>query len=143
MNENKALKEIGTRLERLREQFNYSREKMAVQCGLTKSGYYKNERGQSLPKLSTLERLSRNCDLSMDWLFFGKGPMLFNEKETQAKKVIPVENQQEEITAETAQNLEPVMPDVKDLLAHMEKDPLLRYKVLVCFYEYRKESEAN
>lgn len=33
------------------------------------------------------------------------------------------------------------MPDVRELLDHMEKAPLFRRKVLLDFYTYKKENE--
>jgi len=81
MNKKQQLKEIGARLEGLRRQLDFTRDEMAVHFSLTRNGYAKNERGDTFPGLDTLFRLSKNYDISMDWLIFDKGPMAYREKE--------------------------------------------------------------
>ena len=131
--------EIGNRLQELREHLNYSRQQMALHCEVTKGGYAKYERGDYLPKLDTLEQLSKKFDTSMDWLLFNKGPMSFKEKEPEEKKE-PQGKTGEKKTEEKFPGLEHVTPDVKQLLDYMALDPLLRYEVLVYFYKYKKEN---
>ena len=83
------LKEIGSRLTTLREQLDYSRDQMAVHCEVTESAYAKNERGDHLPKLDTLENLVKKFDASMDWLLFNRGPLLYKEKTGPEKQQLP------------------------------------------------------
>ena len=85
------LKEIGSRLTTLREQLDYSRDQMAVHCEVTESAYAKNERGDHLPKLDTLENLVKKFDASMDWLLFNRGPLLYKEKTGPEKQQLPEE----------------------------------------------------
>jgi len=53
---------------------------MAAHFGITKNGYERNERGETLPGIDTLNRLSKNFDISMDWFLFNKGPMDYKPK---------------------------------------------------------------
>lgn len=139
MTRKQRLKEIGSRLTQLREQLNYSRDKMAALCEVTESGLAKNERGDHLPQLDTLENLVKKFDASMDWLLFNKGPLFFKEKTHEEKP--PVQQKQpEKQPGEKFLGLEHVMPDVNELLDYMAKDPLLKYEVLVFFYKYKKEN---
>jgi transcriptional regulator with XRE-family HTH domain len=108
---------------------------MAAHCEVTESGYTKNERGNHLPQLDTLENLVKKFDASMDWLLFNKGPLFYKEKKREENP--PVQQKQPE---EKFPGLEQVMPDVKELLDYMAKDPLLKYEILVFFYKYKKEN---
>jgi transcriptional regulator with XRE-family HTH domain len=142
MTRKQRLKEIGARLTKLREQLNYSREEMAAHCEVTESGLGKNERGDHLPQLDTLENLVKKFDASMDWLLFNKGPLFYKEKTQEEKQQPPEEKPpvQQKQPEEKFPGLEQVMPDVKELLDYMAKDPLLKYEVLVYFYKYKKEN---
>jgi len=135
MNRKTILQEIAARLKNLREQLKYSRGEMAAHFGITKNGYERNERGETLPGIDTLNRLSKNFDISMDWFLFNKGPMYYKEKEHKEEK--PAEKN----ASETLLALQEVVPDVKELLDYMGLDPLLRYEVLVHFYKYKREQE--
>jgi transcriptional regulator with XRE-family HTH domain len=127
----RLLKEIGRRLRGLRKQFNYSLEEMAGKMGRSKSGYFKNENGITLPGLATMYRLQEDFDISMDWLLFNKGPVHYLEK--QPEKVEEDEKKTED--------LENISADVRELLAYMERDRLLAHEVLVFFYKYKERKE--
>jgi len=135
----KKVMEIGNRLQKLREHLHYSREQMALHCEVTRGGYAKYERGDYLPKLVTLEQLSKKFDTSLDWLLLNKGPMSFKEKMPE-EKIEPPGKIQEKNTQEKLPGPEQVIPDVKELLDYMNQDPLLRYEILVYFYKYKKEN---
>ncbi len=125
----KILQGVGQRIRQLREQLNYSPKEMAARFGIKLSGYYKNEKGQNLPNLVSLHWLQKEYGISMDWFLFGLGPMLYEEK-------VPA-RQPGELAEEQALAKEELMPDIQELVHHMAADPLLRYKVLIFFYEYR------
>jgi transcriptional regulator with XRE-family HTH domain len=133
----------GNKLKKLRKLLNLSRKEMAARLGLTRSGYTRNENGDTFPGKSTLRRLSKDFDISMDWLFFDRGPMYFQEKLPEEKEP-PVKEQEEpprEEEEKRTPRIEEVMPDVRELLDHMEQDPLLRYEMLLTFYKYKKETQ--
>jgi len=119
---------IGDRLKKLREHLKYSREEMSAHFSLTKSGYDRNERGETFPSGDMLIRLAKNFGVSMDWLLFDRGPMYYPE---------------EQKSRETLQALQDAIPEVKELLEYMGRDPLLRYEMLIHFYKYKKEQEKK
>jgi transcriptional regulator with XRE-family HTH domain len=91
-----TLQAVGSRLKRLREQLNYSPDRMAAHFELTVSDYSKNENGETLPGLDTLRRLSDDFDISLDWLILNKGPKYFKEKEPPKLEVLDQEKEQED-----------------------------------------------
>jgi transcriptional regulator with XRE-family HTH domain len=143
MTAKQRLKEIGSRLTTLREQLDYSREEMAANCEVSESAYAKNERGDHLPKLDTLENLVNKFDASMDWLLFDRGPLFFKEKIRQEQQEPPEEKSQVQPTPAQKPadvgfpGLEAVMPDVRELLDYMSKDSRLKYEVLAFFFKYK------
>lgn len=74
------LRTSASKLRTVREHLGYSRKEMVEYLRVNRTAYYKNENGDNLPGLSTLHRLSKDHDISMDWYYFDKGPMVFNEK---------------------------------------------------------------
>ncbi len=130
--------EIGRRLRKLREQFNYSPDQMASKLGLSPSGYFKNEHGRRFPGLDTLNLLQRDWDISMDWFIFNKGPVHFKKKQPE-----PQPPAEPEKTAKETLTLENVGPDVGELLEYMEQDRLLKHEVLVYFYKYKESKERQ
>ena len=135
------VQEVGQRLRKFRRQLHYTPGQMAEKLGIMTGGYYKNENGENFPGLDTLNRLQKDFDISMDWFIFNKGPMFYKEK--QAEKEKPLEKKEIKKTP----GPEDTMPEVKELLEHMAKDPLLRHEVMVYFYKYKenktKESQTS
>jgi transcriptional regulator with XRE-family HTH domain len=129
------LKQIGRRLRGLRKQLNYSLEEMAVKLGRSKSGYFKNENGLTIPGLATMYRLQADFDISMDWLIFNKGPVHYQDKQPE-----PEPERVEEDEKKT-EDLENISADVRELLEYMERDRLLAHEVLVYFYKYKERKE--
>jgi transcriptional regulator with XRE-family HTH domain len=142
MERKKLLQEIGFRLQGLREQLALCREEMAGLCGLTSGGYAKNERGETFPGIDTLDRLSRNLDISMDWLIFNRGPVYYRQKELPEEKEATAESPPPEAAPTEILGLEEITPDVRELLEYMAKDHLLRHQILVYFFKYKKENPA-
>ncbi len=61
----------------------------------------------------------------MDWLYSGKGPMHYKSK----------------MQPEEKSELEPVLADIKELLGYMERIPLLDYRVLGFFHQFKLENK--
>lgn len=79
-----------------------------------------------------LEKLGKDFDVSLDGLICAKGPMLFKEKEkgeTRGKEVLPAE--------EGTQQERSRGPELRELLDHMEKVPLLYHEIMVYFYKFK------
>jgi transcriptional regulator with XRE-family HTH domain len=73
---------------------------MPSRLGITAGAYYKNEYGDTLPSLSSTKYLVDNYDIPMDWLFFNKGPMHYEEK---GKKERKLEQEVKRLTVELDQ----------------------------------------
>lgn len=127
-NRSKLVEQIGERLRGLRKQIDFSTNEMARRVGLSRSGYYKQESGRSLPRLETLNTLQQEYDISMDWLFFNKGPVRFREKS---------------VTKDEPKGIDPenLSPHVLELIEYMEKDPRLQHEILVQFFKYKEQKE--
>lgn len=168
MNKKQLLNHVGARLEQLRLSLHLSKDEMAVHLNMTRNGYTKNERGLHLPALPSLLILSKNFDISMDWLLFEKGPVHFKEKPETPEPAAQVETPAAKTSA-CPQNavlkagvgvpgnlppgtgpgnfdpnadytaLEPVAADVQKLLAQIAVDPQFRYEVLAYLYKYIRE----
>ena len=131
IHEKNTIREIGDRLKKLRESLNYSRNRMAALLGITPNGYGKNESGISFPSIPTLKRLSKDLNISMDWLIFNRGPVHFQE-------IPPAVNTEEEKKPDLVE----IIPDIKELLDYMEQNQQFRYEVLAFFYRYKKETAS-
>ncbi len=132
MDKRSVLREIGSKLRTFRETLKLKVSEMADGIGNERSGYIRYEQGKTPAKLMTLYKLAEKYDLSLDWLIRNKGPMYYKEKEIKEAKPMPT--------------LDSLPNDIKELLDHMEKVPLLRYEVLAFFLKFKdknKEMVAN
>ena len=119
---------VGERLAKVRRQLNYSRQEMARMLGLKYSGYFKNETGETFPSVSTLSLLQKNFDISMDWLIFNKGPMVFKDKPSLEKQTFDFVSQSQELG---------------ELMKSIENDPQLKHEVLAYFYQYKSKKNQR
>jgi len=132
--EKKTLRAVGERLKQLREHLDYSRQKMGALLDLTANGYGKNENGETFLSIASLRGLSKDLNVSMDWLLFNRGSMFFPEQTAEEKEPVKMEE-------EKAPGIKDSMPDVRQLLDYMEQDSLFRHEVLVYFFKHKKENE--
>jgi transcriptional regulator with XRE-family HTH domain len=118
----KILPQVAARLKKIRRQIGCDKKEMAARLGVTTSGYYKNEHGETLPSVSSLKRLSDDFNISMDWFFFNKGPMHYEEK---AKKEMELEQEVKKLNAELNQERKNLQAECKkrdeELKKHQEK----------------------
>ncbi|MCP5052789.1 MAG: helix-turn-helix transcriptional regulator [bacterium] len=115
---------VGGRLKQVRHRLKYGRQEMASVLGLKISGYYKNETNETFPSQRTLYRLQRDYDISMDWLMFNKGPMIFKQKVQPQEKAPPLWEQ---------------LREVKDLLDDMEQNPQLKHEILGYYFKFKNQ----
>jgi transcriptional regulator with XRE-family HTH domain len=111
---------------------------MGSYLGVARPSYDRYERGDVFPGPKALTVLSNTFKVSLDWLIANKGSMRYSEK------VEPTENlQQPEEIAQPQEKTGPdvVSADVKELLAHMERIPLLRYEVLTMFHKFKLKNK--
>lgn len=145
MNTN-TLNSVALRLKAIRQQTGFTPAQMAARLGITPGAYNKYERGKNFPFRNTLKRLAEDFNISMDWLFFNKGPMYYKEKGQREKEL---EEELKKLTAEFEEerkNLEKLMqkktssPEVKELLDYMEQSPVFYHKIMAYFREYQAEN---
>ncbi len=128
----KIITNVGNRLLKLRGQLALSPGEMAARLGVSRSSYYKNENGETLPGMISIFRLHKDLKLSIDWFLFGIGGMY-----------LPDEQQiQEREQAKTPSTVK-FDPELSELIAHLEKDPLLRHEIMVYFYKYKQNKNAQ
>jgi transcriptional regulator with XRE-family HTH domain len=142
----KTLQELGAKLKKLRQHFDLTRLQMASRFKVTPSAYSKNESGLTFPGLPSLRALCLELDVSMDWLLFDKGPMIFEKKAPppETAKKPPVEKKAEEEPVPDKKAATPaakeLAPDVKELVEHMENIPLLHYQILAQFQQFKVDN---
>jgi transcriptional regulator with XRE-family HTH domain len=118
------LKEIGYKLKKIREASRYSGANMASQVGVARSSYLRNENGDTCPDIISMRNLGNGFNVSLDWLICDKGPMNYREKE--------------QIQTEKPGEIRETAPeDLRELLDLMKRIPLLRYKMLASFHEFK------
>jgi transcriptional regulator with XRE-family HTH domain len=141
----KTLQEVGAKIKKLRQHFGLTRLQMASRFKVTSSAYYRNENGVTVPGLPSLRILCLDYDVSMDWLFFNKGPMFFKKKELppETPKKPQVEKKPEEKTVPVEKpvdnQVKELAPELKELIEHMESIPLLHYQILAQFQQFKVE----
>ncbi len=68
---NKELKQLALRIKNKRKLLNYTQETFAEKVGIALSTYTKIENGFQAPSLNTLISISKNLNISIDFLLFG------------------------------------------------------------------------
>jgi hypothetical protein len=94
--------------------------------------YVNNENGRTIPNFFTLYNMGYQFDVSLDWFVFNEEPVYRTEK--------TVEKKMQEVSP--LSQLQALLPDIKELLDHMDKIPLLRYEILVQFFKFKEEHQA-
>jgi len=125
----------GSRFKHIRTSLQYSTSQMARKLGIANTTYYKNENEDSFPGFDTLNILQKECNISIDWLLFNKGPMYFSEKNYTTPPLSPLQ--------QTTAELETILPDIKDLMDHMIRDEVLRYETMLNFYKYKNKTNTE
>ena len=154
-NINKYTREFGKRLQLFREQRRWSRSTMAAKMGVSPSGYGKNENGLNLPSIDSLNRLAHDLNLSLDWLFFNRGPMFFAASEledglsAEGKRAAEAKahaslggyNREDVVEAGVKYlDCQKKMTDMDEFLEVMMAEPRIRHEVLLLFYKLKETS---
>lgn len=108
---------------------------MATRLGITPGAYRKYETGKNFPFRNTLKRLADDFNISMDWLFFNKGPMYYKEKGQKEKELEEERMNLEKMTKEIAAG-----PGVTELLEYMKQTPVFYHKLMLFFRDYQTEN---
>jgi transcriptional regulator with XRE-family HTH domain len=130
---------ISLRLKAIREQIGCTPVQMATRLGITPGAYRKYETGKNFPFRNTLKRLADDFNISMDWLFFSKGPMYYKEKGQKEKEL---EEEVKKLTAELEEALKggTTSTEMRELLEYMKQTPVFYHKVMLFFREYQTEN---
>jgi transcriptional regulator with XRE-family HTH domain len=134
MNRNELVKEIASKLKRIRASLNYSRVKMARAINAGQTTYYRNEAGRTSPDLWNYYKIATTLGVSLDWLICNRGEMIYKEKEKVQTKPVP--------EPEPAEINEELREDIQEMLEHMEKIPLLRYRILEQFHSFKVDHKT-
>jgi transcriptional regulator with XRE-family HTH domain len=129
----KSLKSaVSNRLIELRQSLHYSTQKMGEYFKVSATTYHRYEQGKMLPGFTALYSAAEKLGISLDWLVCSKGPVYYKEivkkNQVEEKKETP----QDFLTGSSGE-------EIKDLLEHMNRIPLLRHEVLVYFYKFKAE----
>lgn len=135
MNRKDILKDIGYRLKKVREALNNSGPQMAYEFGLMRSSYLRNESGKTCPGIITMRILGNKFDISLDWLICEKGPMFYREKEQKQQELSKAALE----VKPAPETLDSLPGDIRELLEHMKRIPLLRYETLASFHKFKQE----
>ncbi len=135
MNRKDLLKTIGYKLSKIREGLRYSGPTMASYFGTKRSTYLRNEKGETCPDIWTMRLLGDKFNVSLDWLICDKGPMYYRDKEQKQADAVS----EAEKPAAAAELQESAPEDVRELLEHIKRIPLLRHEIMVSFYKFKEE----
>lgn len=134
----------------MRYEKRFDRRQMASWMGLSDSAYYKNETAQSFPQIPTLHRLVHERGISLDWLFFGKGPMYLKDKVNAEELAAELEKTKQQLDMLTKEKenaaagfRESLKPGVNDLLNDFDQDPKLYYATMMFYQEYKEKQEKK
>lgn len=122
-------KEIGLRMRKIRKSLGYTQEQMVTYFDIGRANYSRIEKGEIFPGASILLILKSEFNVSLDWLVANEGQIFVVEKEkTQKSKTLLLGEHSEE---------------VRDLLLHLEKVPMLKHAVLAFFLEYKERNKEH
>ncbi len=123
--------EISPRIKEMRETLGFTHEKMAGHLGVQRPSYGKYEHGEAFPGPGALYKLLNTFNVSLNWLIGNKGPKFYKEETKQA-------NREASMTGDL-NRLKTLLEsaEIKELLTHIQRIPLLRYKVLAFFQEFK------
>lgn len=127
MSRKEFAKLMGDKLEKVRKTNNISVTHMARALNINRITYVRNINGLVIPNFFTLYNLGNQFGISMDWFLLDEEPMYRSEKKAEA--VPPPQTPS-------------LLPDIQELLDHMDKIPLLRHELLAQFYRFKDEHQT-
>jgi len=120
----RLIHEIARKLLKIRETLGLSASDVTWNIKVHRITYYKYENGRAFPHFTVLSRLGKSLGISMDWLILDKGPMLYKEKVSENDAA--------------ANSLDALPGDIKELVEHMERIPMLKYETLLSFHQFKE-----
>ncbi|MDQ1353202.1 MAG: Helix-turn-helix protein [Acidobacteriota bacterium] len=126
MNEKeKAKKEIGERLRKLRKYLKLNQGEMSVHIDIGRADLSSTERGRIYPTVYVLYLLKKKFNVSLNWILFNDGEMFYSP---------PVKRRKNS-------GLNPLNEELHDLFFHIENIPMVRHAVLSFYYDFRVRNQ--
>lgn len=120
-------KAIGDKLEKVRKTNKITVTNMAAALNINRITYVRNSIGRATPNIYTVYNLGKRFEISLDWFLLDEEPMYRSEKKAEA--VPPPQTP-------------PLLPDIRELLDHMDKIPVLRHEILAQFYRFKEDHQT-
>ena len=114
-------KKIGQRMRKIRKLLGLTQDQMVSPFSIGRANYSRIEKGEIFPQATILHTMRKEFNISLDWLIADEGEMYPKEK----KEIIDVANFGE------------YTDEIRDMLFHMEKVPMLKHALLGFFIEYK------
>ncbi|MCP4218194.1 MAG: helix-turn-helix transcriptional regulator [bacterium] len=115
-------KEIGRKIRVFRKTLGLTQAQMVTHFDVGRANYSRIEKGEVFPNASILFTLKKKFDISLDWLICDEGQML------------PEDSERGRGNSSSGVN------EVKDLMGHMDKVPMIKHAVLGFFLEYKAKN---
>ncbi len=122
-------KDVGMRLRKVRKALGYTQNKMVSYFEIGRANYSRIEKGEIFPGAGILNTMRMKFDVSLDWLVTNKGDMFIRDLESNA-------NEKPEFV-----NLGDYPEEMKELLVHMDKVPMVKHAILGFFIEYKTKNK--
>jgi len=120
-------KEIGDRMRKIRKTLGFTQEKMVEFFDIGRANYSRIEKGEVWPGVSILHKLRTRFNISLDWLITNSGKMFTREYDKKAD--------------DDGADFGEYKQEVKELLKHIEKIPMVKHAMLSYFLEYKVKNQ--
>jgi transcriptional regulator with XRE-family HTH domain len=118
-------RDIGKRMRKVRKSMGFTQDKMASFFDVGRANYSRIEKGEIFPNPNVLNILRTQFNISLDWLITDQGKMA-NVDKVDNSSVLEFGEHTEEI---------------KDLLYHMGRIPMVRHTVLGFYFDYKEKNK--
>lgn len=125
---------------------------MAQRLELSRSGYLKYEGGKRFPSLDVLYLLVKEFNVSMDWLLFERGSMIFSHRLPNRELAVEKEKLEQEIATlkelhqkeiELLKVNQETSKEIKAIVEQMRRDPEFFHQAMAFLHKYQKENNVE
>jgi transcriptional regulator with XRE-family HTH domain len=117
-------RDVGLRMRRIRKALGYTQEQMVSFFPTGRANYSRIEKGEIFPGPMILNTLTKEFNVSLDWLISDVGEIF--HKSNEAKSEL-------DYGANTK--------EIQDLLIYMKNVPMLKHAVLTFYMEYKAKNK--
>ncbi|MCP4220972.1 MAG: helix-turn-helix transcriptional regulator [bacterium] len=125
----------GNRLKQIRESRGWNRRQLSEAMEVSPSAYTKNESGVTFPSMRSLRSLFNKLSISMNWFFFGRGPVHFKEEEKAPPPPPPS-------SAELLGRKIEADPDIHEVVKAMLDNTLAKHQMLADFQRLKNQNQG-